>query len=369
MNELVEKTARLVAMMKAEDYGGVLLNSQHNFAWLTGGGNNGVDLSQANGVGSLIITNDGKRYLLANNIETPRFLAEEISYEDFEQVDFSWQTDKENPKHLLTVTQRIVGHKLGTDLFMHPFIEICEGSIAKCRYQLTTPEVRRFQQLGKDAGEIIGEIYNKIEVGQTEIEIANIVKFELGKRNINSVVTLVAADERIAKYRHPIPTENVWKKTLMIVVCAKRHGLIASLSRIFSVGNIDDELRNRTNAVAKVHAQMMHATRPNEIAKDIFEITKNAYAEVGFKFEETKHHQGGACGYKTRDWVAHSKSTEQVQINQAFAWNPSITGTKSEETFIVNESGIEVITTSPNFPTISSVIDGIEYKTPDIFIL
>ena len=212
MNEIVEKTKRLVAMMKAENFGGVLLNSQHNFAWLTGGGNNGVDLSQANGVGSLLIREDGARFLLANHIEMPRLLKEEVSYEDFEQVDFSWQTEKENPRHILKVAGRIVGHKLGTDVFMQSYMEVCEGLIAKCRYQLTTHETERFQQLGKDVGEIIGKIYEKIEVGQTEKEIANIVKFELGKRNINSVVTLVAADARIAKFRHPIPTENVWKK-------------------------------------------------------------------------------------------------------------------------------------------------------------
>ena len=182
-------------------------------------------------------------------------------------------------------------------------------------------------------------------------------------------MTLVAADERINNFRHPIPTENVWKKVLMIVVCAKRDGLIASLSRIFCVGAISDKLRKRTDAVAKVHAQMMHSTRPNAIGENIFEITQKAYTDAGFPNEETKHHQGGACSYKTRDWVAHSQSKEQVNINQAFAWNPSITGTKSEETILVNENQTEIITSSPNFPTISNVIDGIEYLTPDIYIL
>ena len=62
-------------------------------------------------------------------------------------------------------------------------------------------------------------------------------------------------------------------------------------------------------------------------------------------------------------------SNEQVMLNQAFAWNPSITQTKSEDTFIVLENGIEVITESPNFPQISTVIDGIEYLTPDILVL
>lgn len=313
MNELEIKTERLVAMMKAENIGGVLLNSQHNFAWLTAGGNNGVDLSQANGICSLLIREDGERFLLANHIEMSRLLKEEVSYKDFEAVDFGWETDKINPRHILKVAGRIVGHRLVTDVFMQSYIEVCEGLIAKCRYQLTTHETERFQQLGKDAGEIIGNIYKKIEVGQNEKEIANLVRFELGKRNINSVVTLVAADERIANFRHPIPTENVWKKVLMIVVCAKRNGLIASLSRIFSVGEISDDLRKRTDAVAKVHAQMMHATRPKAIAKDIFELSKKAYSNVGFAGEEIKHHQGGACGYKTRDWVAHSQSASKFK--------------------------------------------------------
>jgi Xaa-Pro dipeptidase len=365
LNELEIKTERLAAMLKAENLGGVLVNSQHNFTWLSGG-QNGVDLSRENGVSSLLIRNDGKRFLIANTIEMPRMLAEEVSANDFELIIFDWEADKTNGNFIVETAQSLLEKPLATDTFYSPNFRVIEGLIAKCRYQLTTHEVERFQQLGKDAGEIIGSIYDKISVGQTEIEIANIVKFELGKRNINSVVTLVAADERIVDFRHPIPTQNVWKNTLTVVSCAKRNGLIASLTRLFSIEKVSDNLRKRTDAVAKVHAEMMHATRPNAVAKDIFETTKNAYADVGFANEETKHHQGGACGYKTRDWVAHSNCHEKVQVNQAFAWNPSITGTKSEDTFIVTEKGIEVITASPNFPTISNVIKGIEYTTPDI---
>lgn len=369
MNELEIKTERLVQMLNAENLGGVLLNSQHNFAWFTGGKNNGVDLSNPNGIGSLLIRNDGKRFLLANKVEMPRLLTEEVSEKDFEPIEFEWQADKINGGFVPETAQNLLEKPLATDLFYNPNFRVVEGFIAKCRYQLTVEEIERFRKLGKDAGKILDRIYSRIDAGQTEKEIANIVKLVLGNSGINSVVTLVAADERIKNYRHPIPTENVWRKVLMIVVCAKRDGLIASLSRIFSVGNVDKDLRIRTNAVAKVHAQMMHATRPNATGKEIFEITKKSYSEVGFDGEELNHHQGGAAGYKTRDWVAHSQSGEQVFLNQAFAFNPSITGTKSEETFLVAENGIEVLTASPNFPKISNVIDGIEYKTPDILVI
>lgn len=371
MNELEIKTERLVQMLKAENFGGVLLNSQHNFAWLTAGANNGVDLSRENGVSSLLIRNDGKRFILANRIEMPRMLAEEVSENDFEPIDFAWETEKANPNLLLDTAKNLLENhsSLATDIFFNPQNRIVEGLIAKSRFQLTTEEIKRFQQLGNDAGKVVGKIHEQIEIGQTEIEIANIVRFELGKRNINSVVTLVAADERISKYRHPIPTENSWKKVLMVVVCAKRSGLIASLSRIFCFGEIPEDLRKKTDAVAKVHAEMINATHQNSNGKQIFEIAKKSYSDVGFTNEEVKHHQGGACGYKTRDWVAHPDLAEQVYLNQAFAWNPSITGTKSEETFLVNENGIEVITKSGNFPVIRNVIDGKEYFTPDILVI
>ena len=79
LKELEIKTECLVAMMKAEIIGGVLLNSQHNFAWLTAGGNNGVDLCQANGICSLLIRDDGERFLLANHFAMSRLLKEKVS--------------------------------------------------------------------------------------------------------------------------------------------------------------------------------------------------------------------------------------------------------------------------------------------------
>lgn len=78
------------------------------------------------------------------------------------------------------------------------------------------------------------------------------------------------------------------------------------------------------------------------------------------------HHQGGATGYRTRDWLAHELSSKTVQINQAFAWNPSITGTKTKETCIAFADRIETITATPGFPQIEIEIDGCKYYSPDI---
>jgi antitoxin VapB len=182
-------------------------------------------------------------------------------------------------------------------------------------------------------------------------------------------VTLVAADDRLSRYRHPVPTANRWKDTLMLVTCAKRGGLIVSLSRIICSGEIPDELGSKTEAAAYVNARVMSATRPGTTGAELYEIAARAYAERGFANEINLHHQGGATGYKTREWVAHPKSTEIVKMNQAFAWNPSITGTKTEETGIVTDSGFEVVTATPGFPQIAVQVDGVDYFSPGILSL
>src|SRR5260370_40665566 len=76
-----------------------------------------------------------------------------------------------------------------------------------------------------------------------------------------SVVTLVGAAERLRLFRHPAPTDLCWDKTVMIVACARRGGLIASLSRIVCAGTVPEDLRNRTRATARVNASLLDATQ------------------------------------------------------------------------------------------------------------
>jgi hypothetical protein len=98
---------------------------------------------------------------------------------------------------------------------------------------------------------------------------------------------------------------------------------------------------------------LLAATKPGVTGAALYEVAARAYVEEGFPREEQLHHQGGAIGYRTREWVAHPYNTEQVHPRQAFAWNPSITGTKVEETCIAFDDCCEVITASPDWPSVS----------------
>jgi antitoxin VapB len=231
---------------------------------------------------------------------------------------------------------------------------------------LTPTELERFRQLGLDAGEVVGEVARSLKPGETEREIARRASDALAARGIRSVVTLVAADERISKYRHPVPTEKTWERVVMLVTCARRQGLIASLSRIVCLGDASEELKRRMRATARVNAKLLAATRPGAVGSELYRVAAEGYAAEGFPGEEHLHHQGGAAGYRTRDWVAHPANTETVQMNQAFAWNPTVTGSKAEETCIASAEGVDVITTTPDWPQIPISVGGREYFSPDV---
>ena len=155
----------------------------------------------------------------------------------------------------------------------------------------------------------------------------------------------------------------------MIVVCARRGGLIASLTRIVCNGAIPEDLANRTRGCAFVNARLFDGTKPGVTGRELFDLAALAYGEAGFPGEEHLHHQGGATGYRTRDWVAHPLCTEKVQHAQAFAWNPSIAGTKVEESCIAFEDGIEIVTATPGWPSIPTEIEGRPYLLPDVLSL
>jgi Xaa-Pro dipeptidase len=366
ISEVDEKIERLLRVCSERKVGGILINTQPNFAWLTAGATNGVDSTRENGVGTLFIRADGRRFVLANKIEMARLLEEELHGLNYEPVEFAWEAEKGNPSLVAEMAQQLSNgnSSLGAD-FSHSSVIALEGPIAQHRYQLTDDEISRFRELGADAGRAIGEMARTLTPGQSETEIASLAVSALARVGATSIVTLVAADERLKRYRHPVPKEVKWKNVVMVVVCARRRGLVASLTRLVCAGKKLDDFARRIQASAIVNAKLFAATLPGTNGSQLYQVAADGYAEAGFPGEQNLHHQGGAAGYRTRDWVAHPQSTDVVLNRQAFAWNPSVTGSKVEETCIAFDNGVEIITASPDWPTIRIKEAGTEYLLPD----
>ena len=142
----------------------------------------------------------------------------------------------------------------------------------------------------------------------------------------------------------------------------------SSLSRIVAAGAARRICEARTRATA---ARVRPAARPRRVpgatGAALFDAAADAYAAAGFPGEELRHHQGGAIGYRAREWVAHPKSQETVQARQAFAWNPTITGTKVEDTALVIDDRIELLTSTPDWPGIAIDARGSVLEAADVW--
>jgi Xaa-Pro aminopeptidase len=340
------------------------MSAQHNFAWLSSGRHNRVDASREIGVAHLLVGADGRRWVIASNIEAARMSSEVLAGLGFEVAEFPWGDERADPTLPTRLAEEIVGSdEIGTDTAGRSARSV-EPLLARARSHLTGPEVIRYRALGADASRLLGEVARAAQPGDREDDIARALGSALTEADMRPIVVLAGADERIAQYRHPVPTARAWEHSLLLVVCAERHGLVVALSRILS-SRPDDELDRRTRACAEVFVRMAAATVDGARASAIFSAAQSAYADAGFPGEERLHHQGGAIGYRSREWVAHPGSGEAVRAPQAFAWNPSIAGTKVEETFLLHEDGrIEFITHDPAWPAMEVDVRGTVLRVP-----
>jgi Xaa-Pro aminopeptidase len=368
MHEIDEKVDRLARLAASHRLGGILLNTQPNFAWLTGGRSNQIDGSRENGSGCLLVGARGERFVVANNIEMPRLQEEALAGLGFAPREYSWTQEQAEPRTPIATARQTVNGEIGCDNAL-PGGTPMEAGIAAARAPLTTAEVDRYRALGRDLGGIIGDVCRSIVPHLTEIEIAQRVAAGVACIGARAIVTLVAADDRMGRFRHPVPTQAMWHHQVMVVVCAQRQGLVAALSRIVVAGRVPEALAARTAATASVFARLLSGTTPGATGAELFQAAAQAYADAGFPSEELRHHQGGATGYRSREWIAHPRSRETVQTRQAFAWNPSVTGTKVEETTLVHEQGFEVLTSSPDWPAIPVKVHGQTLAAPAILAI
>ncbi len=343
---------------------GLLLSKQSNFSWVTGGSENRVRDASDLGAGSILITRD-QTYLLVNNIERPRLVDEELPDTSFEILEHCWFSEKEKNALIHDVCGEGI---LLSDTGENGTVNI-EAQLSAYRLRLDADEKETFRKLGKDSARIMYETVSELKPGMTEIEIAALVSHKGRLKNAFPVVVLVGTDQRIHKYRHPLPTGKRLERHLMIVLCSRRKGLIHSCTRLVHYGAPPQDIMDKHKAVCHVDAVFISETRPGAIVSDIFSAACKAYSMTGYPDEWKLHHQGGACGYEPREYLGTPENHTRVECDQAFAWNPSITGTKSEDTILVEANGNTILSEDHRWPAIDVEINENVISRPDILIL
>jgi len=363
--EFSVKLERIRRYLAEKRFAGVALSRSDNFAWAGCGADSVVNTASETGVGTLVVSRDSVA-LVANNIESDRLLAEELEGLPIDEVrTFPWERPGEKDE---TIAQMAAGGWFASDDGAGGLPAIGDD-FARLRYELTAAEVERYRTLGKDLSAAVEAAARSVERAMTEAEVAALLASHCWQKGMNPVVLLVAADERIENWRHPVVKDTPLARCVMLVTCCRRQGLVAAITRLVHFGPIPEELKRRHHAVCRVDAAFMLNTSPGKTAARVFEAGRQAYSDVGFPDEWQLHHQGGAIGYLPREYIATPECTEIVRQNQAFAWNPSIRGTKSEDTMLVTPRGVEMLTApTEGWPTVSVEIEGRTLERADILV-
>jgi Xaa-Pro aminopeptidase len=359
-NERDVKLDRLRRLMADAHVDAIWLRRLGSVAWLTAGAASYVSIADEHGIASLVVT-PRVVHLFTNNIEAPRLMAEEeLSVDAYEWHINPWHT----PASPLAILPD--DHSIGCDEAYPGTVDLGR-QIASLRSQLTPGETTRMRDVGRRCADAMRATVHRIEPGMSELQIAGILSAESIGRGVTPIVNLVATDERVYQFRHPIPTSRRLERYAMVVLSGRRYGMIASLTRLVHFGQIDAELADRALAVMRVDATLIARTRPGADLKDIFQAGADVYRAAGYPDEWLHHHQGGVSGYEGREEKGTPTATGTVRVGQAYAWNPSIAGVKSEDTILVGADDNEIITGTPDLPTIMVDIDGKLIPRPAIW--
>jgi antitoxin VapB len=318
---------------------GLILRRRSNMAWASGGADFHCDTASTFGIATLVWTPQ-RKLCLTDTIEAPRLRDEEpliANGWDIEPIDW-WDADSRIESFLCNGAYEC---------------DVPDDRFYELRATLTPAEIDRARTLGQDTAQVVERLLHQdVRPGMTEHHLGGAVAGWLRDRGIAAHVVLVAADERIARYRHPIPTGRAIERCAMVAVCAQRHGLIVSLTRLVHFGPIDPETTRRHAAVIEVDRALHAATSPGTQWCHVLAAGIHAYERTGFSDQWRLHHQGGPMGYEARDFKATPTETRRVHLNQLVGWNPSISGTKSEDTLLVHAQRNEIITHTGEWPMI-----------------
>ena len=362
MVDLSARTDRLDAFLDERGLEAVWFARPNGFAWLTGG-DNVVDADATTGVAAAGY--DGRLRVVTDNTEAKRLADEELPGA-FAVESFPWHADSLRE----AVAERSPAPAAAD--FDVPGFATVDGS--RLRQPLTDDDVERYRELGREVAAAVETVCRNLEPDDPEYEVAAGIDISLASRDVDTPVVLVGGAERAQAFRHYTPSDATLGDYALVSVTAERAGLYASMTRTVAF-DAPDWFEERHRAAARVDATALRATEAAaagtlsedrdgdtadtdrrddtapDAAGDIFAAVREAYDAVGFPDQWEEHHQGGAAGFAGREWVATPDGEEPVRWPMGYAWNPTVRGTKSEDTHLVAPDLTERLTKTGRWPT------------------
>jgi len=318
------------------------------FAWATAGGSHTVLLTAETGVAELLITAE-TAWVLTDEIEAQRLQDEEISG-NFQMHIYPWADVAQREAFVKEITG---DGKVMSDRPIYPKETPIIASLQSRKQTMMPSELERYRRVGRLASEAMTEVLSAAKPTWTEYQLAGAGAQALWARGLHPALTLVAGERRLPLYRHATATAEEIGRQAMLVFCARGWGLYANLTRFVSFDFLGENHSELHRQVREIEAAALNLCRPGVSLNAVYDTLKSAYEEEGYPQAIRQHHQGGTTGYLAREVVANPTTSDMLAENMAVAWNPSLSGAKIEDTFVINSDGtLENLTFDPNWPSV-----------------
>ena len=327
------KRARLLDLLDREGAERIVLTSATALGWYLEGARSHVSLA-APPIVAAVVDRSGDTVLATDN-EVDRLIGEELPAGVDVRV-VPWDQPLPLPAAAGTLTEDDVAAEL-----------------RRLRVPLLPAETARFAALGADTSAALTRVLGRAQPQHRELDVAAEVAAEIVRLGAEPLVVLVGGGSRTG-VRHPLPTAASLGRRALVVVCARRHGLIINVSRSVAFAPPTATEEDAQRRILGVEAAYFDALVPGTTLATVFRAGCRAYGLHGFDPDEwRRHHQGGVAGYAGRDPRATDVTDDPIRIGQAFAWNPTGDGAKVEDTVLLTEHGLQVLTADPAWPTVA----------------
>ncbi len=357
--EFERKLELLRAHLRARGYCAAIIARQDDFAWITTGGDNRVLRTVDEGVGILAVTPD-RVWLVAYTMDADRVHDDELAGTPVEVVPVKWH---EGPPEARALSLCGDGRVL-SDVRVGR-ADVDPSAFARLQHPLSELEISRCRELGARTDAILRRVAESLQPDRTEADVAAQLVAEYERAGMTVDVCLVGGTERIARYRHPLPSPTPIGAVVLLHPAVRWRGLHANVTRMVCLGgSVPSELERRYQALCRLQALTLSMCLPGTPFRAIFEARRRLYAQLGFPDDWELHFPGGPTGYRLIEPAAGADPDRLVSDGQVFDWFITVTGAKVEELSLTRGGKRELLSAAGAWPTRPFTHGDLTVETP-----
>ena len=351
--EVEAKIARVREVLVARNARAAVLTQSGSVAWLTAGITNPIERGNPSSPLWIVVTADEVTGL-TTNVELPR-LREPLAALGLQLEGIAWY----EPDGLATAAAELAGSARDDVVSDDESLGLAADALVAIRLSLLPSERERLATLGCDAVVALESSLRSWQPGECDFDVQARAAERLERVGALGVCLFVGGDERVERFRHPLPVGAPMERLVMAVVVAERGGLHAAATRFASAGRLPENVATAQAAAFAIEGVVLDACHVGSTYGDVLHALERGYATAGHADAWRDHYQGGPIGYRQREFEIVPTQTTSAWYDtplaegHALAWNPSVAGGgKSEDTFLLSDGELRQVTDSGDWPTV-----------------